>query len=123
MNEFTEMLREAFHADEPFDPDPGREAILDAITGFERRMRLVRRMTWLAVTFFTALAVWMLVLLLGADEETATKWLVTYAVVLVYALVGVGFVKGWLQLMLIHTRTMRELKRTQLMVLEGPRRG
>ena len=118
MNEFSELLREAFRADETFDPDPGREALLAAIDGYERRMSLVRRMAWVGVTFFTAMTVWMVVLLWQEPNAPPTNRELFVAAMLIFSAQGIAFGKAWFYDMNNHIRLMKELKRTQLMTLE-----
>ncbi len=118
MSEFTDLLKEAFTGDEPFDPDQGREATLEAIDSIERRMRLVRWMVWFSVSLMFALTIWMVVLLLGAPAEVATNRRLFYLALLVLGMQGTWVGKNWFYNMQNHSRVMRELKRTQLMVLE-----
>ena len=58
MNEFTEMIKEAFVGAEPYDPSPGREALRASILKFERRDRVVRLLSWFMVTFMSVVAFW-----------------------------------------------------------------
>lgn len=122
MSEFGSFLKEAFVDAEPFDPDPGREALRSSVEKFTRRMRMVRWMAWgLAVPFMTAVMIWSLVSLLGASAETDTSTLFLYGMLFVWSSTGVGFVKGWFAMMQNHIVVMKELKRVQLMLVERQR--
>ena len=69
MSEFAEMLKEAILGEEPYRPDRGRQALEASVAKFERRMRTVRLMALVMVTFASAVFVTGLVLFLGADAE------------------------------------------------------
>ena len=69
MNEFAEMLKEAFVGEEPFDPRPGREAIQASIRKYDARMKTVRYMAIFAVTFMSVVCVYCFVWLLRAPDE------------------------------------------------------
>ena len=113
------MIKEAFVDAEPFDPDPGREALQSAVDRFTRRMRTVRVMAWvIAVPFMATVMIWALVSLLRAPEDTSTGTLLLYGVLFLWASIGVGFIKGWFAMMQNHLSVMKELKRLQLMMLD-----
>ena len=116
MSEFSEMLKEAFVGEEPFDPQPGREALDASVKKFDRRMRTVQVMVWLAVTFMGVVCVWSAVAFFRARDDGGSA-LVLYAVVFLWAQAGIGFLKMWLIVMQNHIRTMKELKRVQMMLL------
>jgi hypothetical protein len=117
MSQFSEMLKEAF-VDEPFVQDPSTDGLRASVRKFEQRMRTVRWMSFLAVTFFTGFAVWMALLLFTAPDDTSVRWLLVYAMGLLYAVIGIGFGKGWFALMHNHIAVMKEFKRVELMLLE-----
>ncbi len=58
MNEFAEMLKEAFVGEEPFDPRPGREAPQVSIRKYDARMKTVRYMAIFAVTFMGVVGIY-----------------------------------------------------------------
>ena len=118
MSEFSEMIKEAFGLEEPFDPRPDREDVLQAIESFDRRMRLVRIMVWTWVSGLTALSIWMGVLLLAAPADPPTNRQLFYLGLLVLGVQGLWVCKNWFSNMLNHTLVMRELKRTQLWMLD-----
>lgn len=119
MSDFGSLIKEAFVDAEPFDPDPGREALRSSVDQYTRRMRTVRWMAWgVAVPFMTAVMVWSLVSLLRASDETATSTLFLYGMLFVWSSSAIGFIKGWFAMMQNHIRVMVELKRVQLMMAE-----
>ncbi len=119
MSDFRNLIKEAFVDAEPFDPSPGREALQSSVDKFNRRMRTVRWMSWaVSVPFMTVVMIWALISLLQAPEDTSTSTLILYGVFFVWASTGVGFVKGWFAMTQNHILVMKELKRTQLMMLE-----
>lgn len=119
MNDFQEMIREAFAGEKPYDPSPDRGALEAAIRSFERRDRIMRLLMWFAVTAMTVLAVWSGWSFAVADDATSVKTLILYATVFLWASFGIGLAK----LMLFTTQRgfsiMKELKRAQLIWLEG----
>ncbi len=112
MNEFTEMIKEAFVGDEPFDPSPGREALQASVDKFERRDRVVRFMSWFAVAFMGAVAFWA-----GWSfwKSESTKMLILYATIFLWAMIGIGWAKMFLFQMQSSIALMKEIKRSQLM--------
>ncbi len=119
MSQFQEMLKEAFLGAEPFDPSPGREALEASIRKFEQRDRTLRRMLWFAVLFMSVLCYWAGWRLLTAEPEVSTKSLIVYATLFLFATQAIG----WAKLFLFSTQQslslQKELKRTQLFLLEG----
>jgi hypothetical protein len=119
MKEFGDMLREALVGEEPYQPDPGREALERSVRKFEARAKTVRFLTWFTVTLATIVFVVGLVLLLRADESTSGRSLALYAVLTVGGFSLVGVSKMWFMgIMQNHIQVMRELKVTQMSVLE-----
>jgi len=118
MSEFTDLLKEAFLRDEEFDLGPGRDAILSAVEGYERRMRLGRGMVWFSVTFFTALMVFAVVMLRGDPSGPSTRGDVFLVGLALFGMGGVGFSKFWFQHMLNPSKLLKEIKLTRLLVLE-----
>ena len=118
MNQFSEMIKEAFMGEEPYDPSPGRVALEEAIKKFESRDRVVRFMAWFAVAFMSAVMFWSIWMLWKADSETETKMLIVYAVVFLWSSAGVGFGKMFLFSLQSNLSIMKELKRVQLALLD-----
>lgn len=118
MSEFTEMIKEAFVGEEPFDARPGRDVLQASIRKLETRMRTVRFMTWFAVAFFSVVWIYCLVWLLRAPDTATTRQLVIYGVLMVWGFSGVGFGKFWFAMMHNDIGLRKEIKRTQLMMLE-----
>jgi uncharacterized protein DUF6768 len=118
MSEFSELLKEAFFSDESFDASPGREALLQAVRGYDRRMRLVRFMVWFTVLFFGGVTIACVVALWGDTTATPTRGDLFLVALGLWGILGVGFAKFWFQDMLNHNRVMKELKRTQLALLD-----
>jgi hypothetical protein len=85
------LWRHAFR--EPLDMHPAREALEHSVRKFEKRMRTVRFMAILAVTFMGIVAVWMAVIFARAPEETSTKALLFYTAVFFWAFSAIGFGK------------------------------
>ena len=73
VNEFSEMLKEAFVGEEPFDPQPARAALQGSIDKFDRRMRTVRHMAWFGVTFMGAVMVFAAVMFFRAPETASAR--------------------------------------------------
>ena len=119
MSDFGNLIKEAFVDAEPFDPDPGREALRSSVEKYTRRMRTVRVMTWgVAVPFMGAVMIWSMISLLGAPEETSASTLFLYGMLFVWSSTAIGFIKGWFAMMQNHILVMKELKRVQLMLVE-----
>ncbi len=118
MNEFAEMLKEAFVGEEPFDARPGREALQASIRKYDARMKTVRYMAIFAVTFMGVVGIYCFVWLLRAPDETSTRVLIIYALVFGWALGAVGFSKGWFAMMHNDIGLRKELRRMQMMMLE-----
>ncbi len=118
MNEFAQMLKEAFVGEEPFDPRPGREALQASIRKYDARMKTVRYMAIFAVSFMGVVGVYCFIWLLRAPDETSTRVLIIYALVFGWALGAVGFCKGWFAMMQNDIGLRKELRRIQMMMLE-----
>jgi len=123
MSQFGELLKEAFVDTEPFDPNPDKEAVEASVRKFTRRMKTIRWMAIVAVSFMTAVFVWAAVSFVSASVDTATKTLLLYFGAAMFGMVGIAFSKTWFALMLNHVALMKELKRIQLMMLEQNARG
>ena len=115
MNEFQRLLHEAFAGLEPYDPAPGRAAIEEAIRGFERRDRLLRRLVWYSVLFMTAVCVASAWRFFTADPADV-RALVLYAVLFLFGLLAIGWQKMTLFTSQQSLRIEIELKRLQLML-------
>ncbi len=118
MNEFAEMLKEAFVGEEPFDPRPGREALQASIRKYDARMKTVRYMAIFAVSFMSVVGVYCFIWLLRAPDETSTRLLLIDAIVFGWALGAVGFSKLWFAMMHNDIGLRKELKRVQMMMLD-----
>ena len=114
MNEFTEMLKEAFLGEEPYDPAPERAAMEQALRSLEARERMLRYMMWFAAVFMTGLCVWSAWSFFTAGVEASTKALVLYATTFLFASQGVGWAKMFLFTTQKHFQMLKELKRVQL---------
>ena len=122
MSDFGNLIKEAFVDAEPFDPDPGSEALRASVDRFTRRMRTVRWMAWaVAAPLMVAVMIWSLISVLGASEETSTTTLFFYGMLFVWSSTNIGFIKGWFAMMQNHIVVMKELKRVQLMLVERQR--
>ncbi len=117
MNEFKEMLKEAFVGEEPYDPSPGREALLASLRKLEGRDRTLRWMMWFAVTFMMAVAVWAGWSFFQA-EESDVRELVLYATLFAFACQGIGWAKMFLFTTQKDLSVLKELKRVQMMMLQ-----
>ena len=124
IDEFTDLLKEAFVGEEPFDPSPGMEALQASVAKFERRMRTVRHMAWFAVTFMGGVMAWAAYSFFQATpDDTDLKTMLVYAVLFGMAFLAVGFIKGWFAMMSNDIGLRKELKRTQMMLLESRERA
>ena len=117
MNQFQEMLKEAFMGEEPFDPSPGREALEASIAKFEGRDRTLRIMLWFNVALMTGVCVWAVRGFFLADEG-ATRDLVLYATVFLFGSQAIGWAKMFLFTTQQSLSLRKELKRAQLTLLE-----
>lgn len=127
MSDFKDMLTQAFLGEEPFEPQHGRAELEESVRRFERRDRTARILAWLAVTFGSAVmasGVWGL---WHADAGTSAKLLIVYAILVIFGGIQVGFMKMWLFRFQDHLSVMKEIKGTQMMLLDllgpGPDRG
>lgn len=118
MNEFKALLREAFLGEEPFDPAPGRAALLASARSLEDRERVLRRLMWLAVTLMTAVAAWGAWSFFTAGDGASVKRLVLAATAFLFGVQGVGTLKMSLFSLQKDLSVLKELKRVQLMLLE-----
>jgi len=114
MSEFAEMIKEAILGEEPYRPDPDREALEASLARFDRRVRTVRRMAIFMVGATSAVFVLGLVALLRADETTSLPRLLLYASLFLWGSVAVGWGKLWFAMMHNHFSVMKELKSIQL---------
>jgi hypothetical protein len=118
MSEFSEMIREAFVGEEPYDPSPGRAALEASIRKYERRHRTVRLLSWFMVTAMSVLFFFAGWKFLSAGEDASTKELVLWATLFLWGNAGVAFGKMYLFTTLSDIGLMKELKRTQLMLVD-----
>jgi len=119
MSEFGDMLKEALMGDEPFAAAPGRNALEDSVKKFEQRIRTVRVMAAIAVTFMTLVALGGLIPLLRSDDDTSGRNLALYTILFLFGGMGISFGKLWFALMVNHIAVIKELKIVQLRVLQG----
>jgi hypothetical protein len=119
MNEFSQMIKEAFAGEEPYRTDLGRQALEESIRRFERRDRAVRLMSWFAVAFMSAVTIWAVVAFVRAPQDASLKELLVYAAAFLWSMMGVGWMKMFLALMQNDIGIRKELKRVQLLMLEG----
>jgi hypothetical protein len=118
VSEFGEMLKEAFVGEAPFEPHPGREALESSIDKFDSRMRTVRHMAWVGVLFPGAVMIGSAVMFFRAPEGTGLQTFILWAVLFLWGNMAVGMIKFWFAMMQNDISLRKELKRTQLMVLE-----
>ena len=118
MSEFSEMMKEAFLGLEKFDSLPGKADLQKSIDKFDRRERTLRRLAWTAVTFMTALLVGVLVSWLRAGDDTTVRVQIAHLALFLFALTSIGMMKLWLIIMQYHFTGLKEMKRTQSMLLE-----
>jgi len=119
MNDFTELLKEAFVGEEPYDPHPARADVQAALHRFESRDRTLRYMMWFAVAFMTAVAAWSAWRFFASGDEATTRELILYAALFLWANVGVGWAKMFLFTTQKHLSILKELKRVQLLILDA----
>ncbi len=117
MSEFGDLIKEAFAGEEPFDPRPTRDALEMSIRKFDRRMRTVRWMTWLGVTFMGVVSILTIVGVLRAPADVSPRTLALYLMVFAIAFSAIGFMKFWLVMMQNDIGLRKELKRVQMMML------
>ena len=119
MNEFKEMIKEAFLGEEPYDPSSGQEDLQAAIRSYESRDRTLRLMMWFAATFMSVVAAWAAWSFFATGPETSTKKLILYATAFLFASQGVGWAKMFLFSAQKDLSVLKELKRIQLIWAAG----
>lgn len=117
MNQFQEMLKEAFMGEEPFDASPGRAALEASIRKFEQRDRTLRYMIWFAVIFMSAVCGWAAWSFFSSDDASA-KSLILYATLFLFASQAIGWAKMFLFSTQQSFSLQKELRRAQLTWLE-----
>jgi hypothetical protein len=105
--------------DEPFRATPERDALEESVKKFERRIKAVRFMAFLAVTFMTLVVLAGLIPLLRADEATSGRSLAIYVILILFGGMGISFGKLWFAMMVNHIALIKELKVVQLRILQG----
>lgn len=118
MNEFKEMIKEAFLGEEVFDASPGRAALEASVEKYDRRERVARFMAWFTVSFMSIVFLWAAWSFWQAGSEASTKQLILYASVALWGMIGIGSGKLFLLHMQTHISLMKELKRMQLTFFE-----
>ncbi len=118
MSEFGDMLREAFIGDEPYIANKGREELERSVKKFEARMRVVRWLTGVMLTFSTLAFIAGITLLVRTDDQTTTRELGVYTFLFAFGLVTIGFGKMWFSQMQNHIALMKEIKVTQIRIEE-----
>ena len=118
MNEFLELLKEAFYKAEPFEAHPQQKELQRSVVQFERRVKVVRWMTWLPVTFMGVVLTIVLVSFFRLGDDASTKTLLIHAVLFLFSMLAIGSQKVWMCIMHNHYATMKELKRVQMLLLD-----
>lgn len=75
--------------------------------------------TWVVAAVGAVVAIIMIVLLVGADAHTETRWLVLDGAVLLWAMLVIAMVKLWHFRMLSATSIQKEILRSQAILLGG----
>ncbi|MGI9601167.1 MAG: DUF6768 family protein [Acidimicrobiales bacterium] len=119
MSDFGAFVRESLVGSPGLGPGPEEESLDDRVAILDVRMKTVRSILWLGVTVMAVVAVAMIVLLVGADSTTDTKWLVLYGSVFVAAMLAIAMVKLWHFHMQADTANLKEILRLQAMVVGG----
>ena len=118
MNEFKEMLKEAFLGEQPYDPTPGREVLLSSLRQLEARERTLRWMLWFAVGFMSLVAFGAGWFFWKATEDTSVKDLILLATSFLFACQAIGWAKMFLFTTQKDLSVLKELKRVQMMLHE-----
>lgn len=118
MSEFKDLVMEALLGDEPYKPDSGRAELEQSVRRFEQRERTSRHMAWFAITFGTAVLAFGVWGLWHADEATSLKPLLIYALLIFAGGTQIAFMKQWLFRVQDHYSMMKEIKATQLLLIE-----
>ena len=113
MSDFIDLIRETF-AGTPGLPD--EQSLDDRVAALDRRMKTVGSMTWIGVTIMFAIAIVTIGLLIAADADTETKWLILYGSLFVWAIVAIAMIKLWHFQMQSDTAAMKEILRIQAML-------
>ncbi len=123
MSELSDIIKEMLVGDgERIESNPARENLEEAVGRYDRRMKTVRALAWTQVALMTAGFVWSIVSFFSAPDDATPKQLILYSTVFLFT--GLGTWMG--KLMIFYTQhyvnVMKEVKRTQLMVVGMARR-
>ena len=118
MSEFKDLVTEALLGDEPYEPDRGRAELEQSVRRFERRERTFRHMAWFAILFGGAVLWYGVWGLWHADEATSLKLLFVHALLIFAGGTQIAFMKQWLFRVQDHLSMMKEIKATQLLMIE-----
>lgn len=121
MSELSRLMREILLGDEPFDTERARRTAEDALALFDRRLKAARWLFATSTVVLFAATVWLVVLLVGAEEGTPMKHLLIYAAGAVIASNAVGLMKSWYFNMHNHTLMLKELRRLEARLLDRGR--
>ncbi len=117
MNDFKEMLKEAFVGEEPYDPAPSRAVLEDSLRHFESRDRMTRILMWVAVSFMSLLVGWSVWSFVRAGEDAGVRELLLYSTAFLFGCQGIAWSKMLLFTSQLDFRILKELKRVQLSLL------
>ena len=118
MREFTDLIKDALTGGPPFQSQPGRAALEDAMRGYDRRARTMRWLTFFILVFMAVVTAWGLRQLVHSDQENIRMML--HGVFLTFfGLIGIAFAKLQLFLHQNHLMVMKELKGLAYLLLRG----
>ena len=122
MSELSEMIKEAFtDSEKSFQPHPARRDLELSVEQYGRRMKVVRGLAFFTVSFMGLVCAACAIAFFQAPEDD-TRSLILYASGFIFAMTAIGWGKMWFSNMQNHLAVVKEIKRTQFMLLEpGPR--
>ena len=118
MNDFQELIKEAFLGEEPYDHTQGEAELKASIRKFESQDRVLRWMLWSSVAFMSGLTYWAGWSFYKAPSDASPKQLILYATVFLFAVQCVGWTKMFLFNNQKSFSILKELKRVQLLLME-----
>jgi len=118
MNDFQEMIREAFVGEEPYVPGQDRAMIQASIRKFEGQDRMVRWLLWFSVLLMTGIFIWSTLRFYAAEPDATPKQLILDAILILSSMQCIGWAKMFIFSNQKNVSILKELKRTQLMLLE-----
>lgn len=118
MNDFQDMIKEAFVGEEPYRGGQDSTELRASIRKFEVQDRLLRIGLWGSVLAMSALCYWSGLRFWQAPQDASPKQLILYATLFLVSIQCIGWTKMFLFNNQKSFSILKELKRVQLLLLE-----